>query len=137
MLHKGTILVVENNDEIRAIIIETLEEEGYTVRSASNRKAMYRALDTQRPDLLICDLDLDGGPGFTLINDMRAIRTPAVPLMVMTTSRWIAQSLARQGFTCCLLKPFHLNDLLTGVATHIHSPGSVASATLRERTVAA
>jgi DNA-binding response OmpR family regulator len=136
MSHKGTILVVENDDQIRAIITETLNEEGYTVRSVSDRQAMYSVLDTHQPDLLICDLDLDCGPGLTLINDMRAIRTAAVPLMVMTTSSWIAQSLARQGFTFCLLKPFHLNDLLSSVAMNIRSPGSVDSASLRERAVA-
>jgi DNA-binding response OmpR family regulator len=131
----GNILVVENNDEIRAFITETLDEEGYTVRSASDREAMYSALDTQQPDLLICDLDFDRGPDLTLIDDLRALRAAAVPLIVMTTNTWISQSLARQGFTYCLLKPFHFNDLLTCVATHIRSLGSVNSASLRERAV--
>ena len=43
-----------------------------------------------------------------------------MPLLLMTTNVWAAQSLARQGLTFCLLKPFHLEELLTSVASHIH-----------------
>jgi DNA-binding response OmpR family regulator len=135
MARLGDILVVENDDLIRDLLTETLGEEGYTVRSARDRTGMHRALAAQPPDLLICDVDLDRGPGLTLINDVRAACGAAVPLVLMTTSTWIAQNLARQGFTFCLLKPFHLNDLLTSVAMHIrtHAPG--AAAPLTERVV--
>jgi two-component system nitrogen regulation response regulator GlnG len=133
----GDILVVEHDNLICALLTETLGEKGYIVRSARDRTGMHRALATQLPDLLICDVDLDRGPGLTLINDVRAACGAAVPLVLMTTSTWIAQSLARQGYMFCLLKPFHLNDLLTSVAMNIRSPGSIDSASLRERTVAA
>ena len=128
MSSKGDILVVEHDNLICALLTETLGEQGYTVRSARDRTGMHRALATQLPDLLICDVDLDRGPGLTLINDVRAACGAAVPLVLMTTSTWIAQSLARQGFTFCLLKPFHLNDLLASVAMHIrvHAPRDVA-----------
>jgi DNA-binding response OmpR family regulator len=56
------ILVVENDDLIRTLLTETLSEEGYAVRSASDRMGMHRALDIQPPDLLLCDVDLDRGP---------------------------------------------------------------------------
>jgi DNA-binding response OmpR family regulator len=122
MARQGDILVVENDDQIRDLLTETLGEEGYTVRSTRDRTGMHRALAAQPPDLLICDVDLDGGPGSTLIDDVYALRGAAVPLLLLTTSTWIAQSLAWQGFTFCLLKPFHLNDLLTSVAMHIRTP---------------
>jgi DNA-binding response OmpR family regulator len=137
MLSTRDILVIENNDQIRAIITETLDEEGYTVRGVSDRTAMYRALDSHPPDLLICDLDLDCGPGLTLITDIRAIRAAAVQLILLTTSTWIAQSLARDGYTFCLLKPFDLSDLLVNVAMSIHSPVPANGTFLSERAVAA
>jgi DNA-binding response OmpR family regulator len=131
----GDILVVEKNDLIRTIITETLDEEGYTVRSTSDRAGMYLALATQQPDLLICDVDLDCGSSPTLIDDVRALHGAAVPLVFLTTNAWTARSLARQGLTCCLLKPFDLDDLLTSVAMHIRSyvPGN--RVTLCERAV--
>jgi DNA-binding response OmpR family regulator len=117
----GDILVVENDNLIRALLTETLDEEGYTVRSASDRTDMHLALAAQPPDLLLCDVDLDRGPSHSLIDDVRAIGDAAVPMLLMTTDVWIARSLARQGLTFCLLKPFAVDDLLTSVAMHIRS----------------
>jgi two-component system, OmpR family, response regulator len=116
----GNILVVEDDDSIRTLLVETFEDEGYTVRSASDRMGMHMALDTQPPDLLICDVDLDRGVDPTLIDDVRATHGAAMPLLLLTTNVWAARSLARQGLTFCLLKPFHLEELLTSVASLIH-----------------
>jgi DNA-binding response OmpR family regulator len=121
MSSKGHILVVENDDPLRRFLAEMLDEEGYTVRSVSDRMDMRRALDTQTPDLLICDVDLDCGPDPALIDDVRATRGAAVPMLLMTTNVSTAQSLARQGLTFCMLKPFGIDDLLTNVTMHIHS----------------
>lgn len=115
------ILVVENDDLIRALLTEALGEEGYTVRSASDRTAMHNALSHQRPDLLLCDVDLDRGPGSSLIDDVHALHSAVVPMLLLTTDVWTARSLARQGLSFCLLKPFGIDDLLTSVAMHIHS----------------
>jgi CheY-like chemotaxis protein len=117
-------------DLIRAIITETLGEEGYTLRSASDWTAMHLALAAQLPNIVICDIDLDHGPSPGLIDDMRAIHGAAMPLVFLTTNLWTARSLAEQGLTCYLLKPFDLNDLLTSVATHIRSHDPSAAAPL-------
>src|SRR4051812_40400497 len=102
----GSILVVEDDDLIRALLAETFEEAGYVVRSASDRLGMRVALAAQPPDLLLCDVDLDQGAGTSLIDEVCASHGAAVPLLLMTTNVWTARSLARQGLTFCLLKPF-------------------------------
>src|SRR5215207_9273208 len=99
----GDILVVENDDLIRTLLAETLGEEGYTVRSASDRTGMHLALATQPPDLLICDVDLDRGPDPALIDDVRTARGVPVPLLLLTTNGWMARSLTRQSRIFCLL----------------------------------
>jgi DNA-binding response OmpR family regulator len=135
MARLGDILVVENDDLIRDLLTETLGEEGYSVRSAQDRTGMHSALAAQPPDLLLCDVDLDRGPGSTLIDDLHALRGAAVPMLLLTTNVWTARSLARQGLTFCLLKPFGIADLLTSVATHIHTHAPGAAAPLCERVV--
>jgi len=132
MVSMGNILVVQNDDQIRAIIVQALEEEGYTVRGVSDRTAMHLALATQPPDLLICDVDLACGPSPTLIDDVRTINGSAVPVVLLTTNMWTARSLARQGLSFCLLKPFGFDDLLTSVAMHIQFHNLGAAAPLRE-----
>jgi DNA-binding NtrC family response regulator len=122
MSERGDILVVENDDEIRALLTEALGEEGYTVRSTSNRSGMHLALDAHSPDLLICDVDLDRDSGPSVIDDVCAAYGATMPMMLMTTNMWTARSLARQGLTFCLLKPFDLDELFTSVSRQMHSP---------------
>jgi DNA-binding NtrC family response regulator len=133
----GDILVVENDDLIRALLTETLSEEGYAVRSVSDRTGMHCALNIQPPDLLLCDVDLDRGPGPSLIDDVHVLHSAAVPMVLLTTNVWTARSLARQGLTFCLLKPYDLDDLLASVASNIHSPVPGENTYLLERAVVA
>jgi two-component system response regulator MprA len=129
------ILIVENDDLIRALLVETLTEEGYAVRSASNREDMRTALAARPPALLICDVDLDRGPAPTVIDDVYSTSSVPVPLLLMTTNVWSARSLARQGLAFCLLKPFQLDDLLASVATYIRPSARDSSVALGERAV--
>jgi DNA-binding NtrC family response regulator len=115
------------------LLTETLSEEGYAVRSASDRMGMHRALNIQPPDLLLCNFDLDRGPGPSLIHDVHAFHSATVPMVLLTTNVWTARSLARQGLTFCLLKPFDLDDLLSSVARNMHSPGPGDSTVMLER----
>jgi DNA-binding response OmpR family regulator len=62
MSSKRHILVVENHDPLRRLLAEMLDEEGYTVRSASDRTDMRRALNTQTPNLLSAMWILTVGP---------------------------------------------------------------------------
>ena len=127
------ILVVESDDLIRVLLTETLSDEGYVVRSVSDRTGMHRALNIQPPDLLLCDVDLDRGPGPSLIDDVQVLHSAAVPMVLMTTNVWTARSLARQGLNFCLLKPFDLDELFTCVAWHIGSAGGYAGVPLLEQ----
>ena len=136
----GRHSVVENDDLIRALLTETLSEEGYAVRSASDRKRSHRyapRLEHPAAWSALCDVDLDRGPGPSLIDDAHALHSAAVPMVLLTTNVWTARSLAQQGLTLCLLKPFDLDDLLSSVARNMHSPGPGDSTVLLERAVVA
>jgi DNA-binding response OmpR family regulator len=132
MYGMGHILLVEDDDLIRALLTETLAEEGYAVRSVSNRVDMHKELAAQPPALLICDVDLDRGSDSALIDDMHAASSVPIPLLLMTTDDWTARSLARQGLIFCLLKPFNLDDLLASVAVYIRPASQGAAASLHE-----
>ena len=49
----ANILVVDDNDEIRSTLKEFLEEEGYTVRVASDGDEALRSLDQYPADLIV------------------------------------------------------------------------------------
>ena len=54
------ILVVDDEDDIRTLIADILEDEGYSCRTASNSDGALSAVSERRPDLLILDIWLEG-----------------------------------------------------------------------------
>ncbi|NBP73622.1 MAG: sigma-54-dependent Fis family transcriptional regulator [Alphaproteobacteria bacterium] len=54
------ILVIDDEDDIRSLIADILEDEGYKCRTASNSDGALAAVAERRPDLLILDIWLEG-----------------------------------------------------------------------------
>ena len=58
---KSEILVIDDNPDIRLLICNILNENGYTVRSAANYKQAEKEIIKKLPDLAIVDIKLDKG----------------------------------------------------------------------------
>ena len=67
------VLVVDDDAEIRKLLGEYLERNGFRVSLATDGAEMRRALDRSRPDIVVLDLMLPGDDGLTLCRDLRAI----------------------------------------------------------------
>ncbi|MGH9895528.1 MAG: response regulator, partial [bacterium] len=79
---QGSILIVEDEKEIRRFVRNALEGEGYRVFEAEN---MHRGLieaGTRKPDLVILDLGLPDGDGMDFIRDLRA--WSSLPIIVLS-----------------------------------------------------
>lgn len=118
-----TVLVVDDEPAIRAILREVLHDEGYAVIEASNGRAMLEIVLRERPDLVLMDVMMPGGDGR---DGYRALRSradlPAIPVVMMSAAvnpHGLDPSIA--GF---LRKPFDLNRLVALVADLIDSPPS-------------
>jgi CheY-like chemotaxis protein len=112
-LRGRTILVVEDHDDARELIVAVLEGAGARVLAASTaQEAIDRATDV-RPDLLVADLGLPGEDGYALLARIRAM-FPQIPALALTayarpTDR--DRTLAA-GFQQHVVKPVDPNDLL-------------------------
>lgn len=71
MASHATLLVVDDDATVRAMLTEYLGGHGYTVRSAADGKAMRAALEQELPDLVLLDLRLPGEDGLTLARFLR------------------------------------------------------------------
>jgi CheY-like chemotaxis protein len=58
-----SILVIDDDPDVRGFIVETLEEQGYSVRSASDGRQGLAELERERPDLVILDFIMPGMSG--------------------------------------------------------------------------
>jgi PAS domain S-box-containing protein len=109
-----TILLVEDDVEVRVMIQRLLEELGYRVLSTENgRAALAMINEGLKPDLLLTDVVLPDGPsGFELAAEIRG-RLPAVRLLF--TSGYAQDLVARRPESVAsaplLHKPFHRTEL--------------------------
>lgn len=81
---QGTILVVEDEMIVSMVLVETLEEQGYTVLDAAEGQSALRILEGPVPiDLLVTDVGLPGINGRQLAEMARVLR-PALKVLFLT-----------------------------------------------------
>jgi two-component system OmpR family response regulator len=80
--HPETILIVDDDPEIRALVGEQLESAGYRVIAASDGPTMHAALKAHTVNLVILDLNLPGEDGLSLCRRIRSNRD--LPIIMLT-----------------------------------------------------
>jgi CheY-like chemotaxis protein len=116
--HETTILVADDDPDIMAILLDTLEAEGFRVLSASNGDEALAVARTERPDVIVLDWMMPGLDGLSVCRALRADADPRlaqVPV-VLITGRTDATDTAAgfdAGVTDYLTKPFKPSVLLT------------------------
>jgi signal transduction histidine kinase/CheY-like chemotaxis protein len=110
----GTVLVVEDQENIRAQMVEALTELGCVVMQAKDGPAGLRALQSRGPlDLLIADVGLPGLNGRQLADAAREIN-PKLPILLITGYAGAALQDLAPGMDV-MRKPFSLDDLAARV----------------------
>jgi CheY-like chemotaxis protein len=79
----GTLLIVDDEPEIRVSISQVLTEIGYRVRSAEDGFAALREIRNEVPELLLSDLNMPGMSGFELLFVVRR-RFPVIRTIAMS-----------------------------------------------------
>jgi CheY-like chemotaxis protein len=112
----GTVLVVEDQENVRAQIAEALTEMGCVVTQAQDGPSGLRALQSRGPlDLLIADVGLPGLNGRQLADAARAL-DPKLPILLITGYAGAAlNDLQIAPGMDVMRKPFSLDDLAARV----------------------
>ncbi len=109
----ATVLVVEDDDAMRELLVEELGDAGYRVRAAPGGHQGLELARNERMDLVITDLRMPDLDGFDLIRDVGALPDP--PHIVMITafgSIETAIKAVKLGAYDYITKPFELEELL-------------------------
>lgn len=107
-----TILIVEDDPEIRRLVRDFLSQEGFVIELAEDGKAMDAVLQRHKPDLIILDLMLPGEDGLAIC---RRLRTQgAIPILMLTAKsdeidRVVGLEMGADDY---LAKPFSSRELL-------------------------
>ncbi len=112
----NTILVIDDDDQLRRSFEKLLTGEGYQVISAASAEAGLQAVATRCPDLVILDIRLPGMSGLEAFERLHASE-PKLPVIIMTAfgTTETAIKATRMGAFDYILKPFDIPELLATI----------------------
>ncbi len=126
---RKTILVVDDEVDIREILQFNLEKTGYSVECAESAEEALR-LFSSKHDLVLLDVMLGGISGFQMAEKLRNEFRSNVPIIFLTAKGGESDKLA--GFSAggddYISKPFSINELLARVGAVLRRSSSVAEA---------
>jgi two-component system phosphate regulon response regulator PhoB len=109
------LLVVEDEDDLRALLDRSLERAGFRVRLAEDGREALRVAWSEPVDLMVLDLMLPGVDGVEVCRRLRADpRTARIPIVMLTARTEPADRIAglETGADDYVTKPFHLRELV-------------------------
>ncbi len=115
-----SILIVEDDANIRDALATILEMEGYTVSGAANgQEALNYLRQTQPPRLILLDLMMPVMDGWQFRHEQRQDpKLAAIPIVVVSAAGAVQQQAAALGANGYLQKPVEVDELLTAVQRH-------------------
>jgi Tfp pilus assembly pilus retraction ATPase PilT/CheY-like chemotaxis protein len=81
----ATVLLVDDEDQLRRVMRDLLERDGYTVIEARDGIEALDQVDRHAPDIMVLDLNLPGLDGYGVLSHLRSRKaTEALPVVVLT-----------------------------------------------------
>lgn len=120
------IYCVEDERNIRELIVYTLESSGYPAKGFESGKELYRGLEEQQPDLILLDLMLPGEDGMEILNKIKGIDvTKSIPVILVTAKG--AEYDKVLGLDCgaddYITKPFGMMEFIARVRAVLRRTG--------------
>ena len=125
----ATILVVDDELGIRALLSEILADEGHTIELAENAAQARACRERLRPDLVLLDIWMPDVDGITLLKEWATTAQLTMPVIMMSGHGTIdtAVEATKFGAMAFLEKPITLQKLLRAVEQGLAKPASRAA----------
>src|SRR4051812_8775268 len=105
-------MVIEDEQPVRDFVREVLEEEGWDVTEAESGEAAFEILPSKNWSLVVCDVNLGGLDGFSVLNKFKnELPQAQVVLITGSGSATGAMNATANGAFDYILKPFGITDL--------------------------
>ena len=111
-----TILVIDDDDTIRDLIVDVLEDEGYRTLCATNGRQALEILDGATPAVIVVDSLMPMMNGSEFVRRYRETYPKGVPIMMLSGQSEGRRDTADLIIDHHLMKPFDLQEFLDAVA---------------------
>src|SRR5208283_5817937 len=113
---RGRVLIVDDEEVIASTLKEFLQGEAYEVAAAMTMPATLALIESFEPDVVLCDVQLPGGDGLTLLNRSLQVR-PETLFIMITAYATVENAVAafQRGAHDYLMKPVMFEELLAKI----------------------
>lgn len=121
-IHRPSVLVVDDDEDMRQILLQLLEYQGWPVHTASDGLEGLRALHKHRPSLILLDLAMPRMNGIEFRAAQRQLadkRLATVPVVVVSAVHDAPKYKATLHAADVLVKPFEADRLLQAVERYV------------------
>mgnify|MGYP001345890182 CR=1 FL=1 len=122
---KRKVLIVDDQNGIRVLLMEVFNNEGYETFQASNGKKALEVVRTHSPDLVLLDMKIPGMDGLDILKHIKNIN-PSIKVIMMTAYGELdmIKEATDLGALMHFTKPFDIDELRMAVKTQLASGSS-------------
>jgi DNA-binding response OmpR family regulator len=116
MTDKDAVLIVEDDETLRAVLARSLRARGYDVKEAGSAESAVEALaGGLRPRLVLLDLNLPGATGWDFLREADLVKAGSPPVVITSAAVVSPRRLVEARVAGYLAKPFALDAFLATV----------------------
>jgi len=108
------VLVVDDDQDIRELLVSVLEDDGYQAESAQNGREALEVLERWKADVVVLDLMMPVMDGWTFADRMH--EKWDIPIVVISAATDLKRHAGRVGAAGVVAKPFEIESLLPVIA---------------------
>jgi DNA-binding response OmpR family regulator len=129
-MQSASVLVVDDDADVRSLVSELLARAGYAVSQAPNGREALRLLYDQRPDLIVLDVSMPELDGWATLERIRELSDVPVVMLSALDAELEKVRAFRGGADDYVTKPFGRQELLARVETVLRrAPGRAVRGT--------
>lgn len=123
-MEKKKVLIVDDQNGIRILLMEVFSSEGYETFQAPNGKIALEIVEQEIPDLVLLDMKIPGMDGLEILKHIKAMK-PAVKVIMMTAYGELdmIKEATELGALMHFTKPFDIDEMRVAVNGHLQHSG--------------
>ncbi|MFF2484214.1 response regulator [Paenibacillus sp. NPDC058071] len=124
-MEKKKVLIVDDQNGIRVLLMEVFSSEGYDTFQASNGKLALEIVKTESPDLVLLDMKIPGMDGLEILKHIKTINKEIKVIMMTAYGELdMIKEATDLGALMHFTKPFDIDEMRMAVNKQLHGGSS-------------